>query len=79
MHDSARIIRELANAVIDLRTELFVSRGTPPELARPAAIREMDAYLQRMNFSAPPVSAALKSEDRPMRVPGGAARPLERY
>lgn len=67
-YDSARIIRELANAVIDLRTAQFVSQGTPADLARHAAIREMDAYLQRMSFTVP----ELVQRERGMRVPGGA-------
>lgn len=76
MHDSAKIIRELANAVIDLRAALFVSHGTPENLARQAATREMDAYLQKMNFSPARAPDPLKSEDRPMRVSGGAAKPF---
>lgn len=78
MIDSARVIRELADKVIDLTARLYISNGASPDLARMAAIYETDAYLAGVGFSTHQAAAPdlLKSQDRPMRVSGGVFRPI---
>jgi hypothetical protein len=78
MIDSARVIRELTDKVIDLTARLYISNGASPDLARVAATYETDAYLAGIGFSAPRAIelGVVQSQDRPMRISGGEFRPL---
>lgn len=71
-YDSARIICELANTVIELRIAQFVARGSSEDLARLFASKEVADYLARMDFSKIPPADPMPTGTISMRVRGGA-------